>query len=48
MDPDLGYWIRVWEDTLFWAQSGGLLGKVDLLIFSAKVTPSVEGGSAYF
>ena len=43
MDPDQGYWIRVWKDTLFWPKSGALLGRVDPLIFSAKVV-SYYGG----
>jgi hypothetical protein len=36
MDPDQGYWIRVWKDTLFWPQNGALLWRADLLIFGAK------------
>ncbi len=43
MDPDPGYWIRVWEDKLFWPERGGLLGMVDLHIFSAKVVPCCGG-----
>jgi hypothetical protein len=37
MDPDQGYWIQVWKDTLFWPKSGALVGRADPLIFSAKV-----------
>ncbi len=39
MDSDQGYWIWVWEDTLFWPQSGALLWKADPLIFGAKMAP---------
>jgi hypothetical protein len=43
MDPDLGYWIRVWENTLFWPKKCALLGRVDPLIFSAKVVSYCGG-----
>ncbi len=43
MDPDQGYWIWVWKDTLFWPQSGALLGRADPLIFSAKVASCCGG-----
>jgi len=52
MDPDQGYWIQFWEDTLFWkdrqtclfqCQSGVLLGKADLIIFGAKMAPCCGG-----
>jgi hypothetical protein len=43
MDPDQGYWIWVWEDTLFWRQSGALLGITDPLIFGAKTAPCCSG-----
>ncbi len=41
-DPDRGYWIWVWEDTLFWRQSGALLGRTDPLIFGAQTAPCCE------
>jgi hypothetical protein len=43
MNPDQGYWIRVWKDTLCWPQSGALLGRADTLIFSAKVASCCGG-----
>ncbi len=43
MDPYQGYWIRVWKDTLFWPQSGALLGRADPLIFGAKVASCCGG-----
>jgi hypothetical protein len=42
MDPDQSYWIQ-WEDTLFWPQSGALLGRADPLIFGAKTAPCCGG-----
>jgi hypothetical protein len=43
MDPDQSYWIQVWEDTLFWPQSGALLGRADPLIFGTKLAPCCVG-----
>ncbi len=43
MDLDQCYWIRVWRDTLFWPQSGALLGRADPFIFSAKVVSCCGG-----
>ncbi len=48
MDPDPGYQIWVWENTLFWPQSGALLGRVDPLIFSAKVVSYCGGQICLF
>ncbi len=43
MDPNQDYWIRVWEDTLFWRQSGALLWRADPVIFGAKMAPCCGG-----
>jgi hypothetical protein len=42
MDPDQGYWIQVWKDTLFLCQSGILLWRADLVIFGAKMAPRCQ------
>jgi hypothetical protein len=48
MDPYESYWIQVWEDTLFWPQSGALLGRADLLIFGTKLVPCCGGPICLF